>query len=150
MTSSAGSAKGCLDNRFRAPPGFTAQLLTLHQHRAKNQYMMANPIQPTLRVSSNIQTTLEQSPIQLLTELNVSDFSDCMKTGVSNLISCCTLLLSLFTQSLSYPFSGQMSYLNYIIKCQYLLIFSVSSASTIFAFCTLTWRIFILFWVSYY
>ena len=31
MTSSTGVAKGCLDHRFRAPPTYTAQLLTLHQ-----------------------------------------------------------------------------------------------------------------------
>ena len=31
-------AKGCSDHRFRAPPACTAQLLTLHQHRANNQY----------------------------------------------------------------------------------------------------------------
>ena len=40
MTSSAGGAKGCSDHRFRAPPaGYTAQLLTLHQHRANNQWI---------------------------------------------------------------------------------------------------------------
>ena len=39
MTSSTGSAKGCSDQRFRAPPaGYTAQLLTMHQHRAYDQY----------------------------------------------------------------------------------------------------------------
>ena len=32
-------AKGCLDHRIRArpQPAYTAQLLTLHQHRAHNQ-----------------------------------------------------------------------------------------------------------------
>ena len=30
-------AKGCSDHRFRAPLAYTAQLLTLHQHRANNQ-----------------------------------------------------------------------------------------------------------------
>ena len=44
MTSSVGSAKGCSDHRFRAPPTYTAQLLTLHQHRANNQYRTANRI----------------------------------------------------------------------------------------------------------
>ena len=39
-----------------------AQLLTLRQHRANNQYM----------ISSNTQTTFEQSPIQVLTKLNVA------------------------------------------------------------------------------
>ena len=38
LTSSAGGAKGCSDHRFRAPPAYTAQLPTLHQHRANNQY----------------------------------------------------------------------------------------------------------------
>ena len=52
-------------------PAYTAQLLTLHQHRATNQYRTANQIKPTLRVSSNTQGTLEQSPIQVLTELDV-------------------------------------------------------------------------------
>ena len=64
MTSSAGGAKGCSDHRFCAPPAYTAQLLTLHQHRANNQ--------PTLRVSSSTQATLEQSPVQVLTKLNVA------------------------------------------------------------------------------
>ena len=36
-TSSAGGAKGWSDHRFCAPPAYTAQLLTLHQHRASNQ-----------------------------------------------------------------------------------------------------------------
>ena len=34
-TLSAGGAKGWWDHRFRAPPACIAQLLTLHQHRAK-------------------------------------------------------------------------------------------------------------------
>ena len=38
------SSKGCSDHRFRAPPAYTAQLLTLHQHRANNQYRTANQI----------------------------------------------------------------------------------------------------------
>ena len=38
LTSSAGGAKRCSDHRFRAPPAYTAQLPTLHQHRANNQY----------------------------------------------------------------------------------------------------------------
>ena len=38
------SVKGCSDDRFRAPPAYTAQLLTLHQHRANNQYRTANQI----------------------------------------------------------------------------------------------------------
>ena len=62
MTSSAGVAKGCSDHRFCAPPDYTAQLLALHQHRANDQY----------RVSSTTQAPLEQSPIQVLTELNVA------------------------------------------------------------------------------
>ena len=38
-------AKGCSDHRFRAPPaGYTAQLLTPHQHRVNNQYRTANQI----------------------------------------------------------------------------------------------------------
>ena len=36
--------KGCLGHRFRAPPAYTARLLTLHQHRANNQYRTANQI----------------------------------------------------------------------------------------------------------
>ena len=44
LTSSAGGAKGWSDQRFRAPPAFTAQLLSMHQHRANNQYRMANQI----------------------------------------------------------------------------------------------------------
>ena len=30
--------------RFRAPPAYTAKLLTLHQYRANNQYRAANQI----------------------------------------------------------------------------------------------------------
>ena len=44
LTSSAGGAKGWSDHRFRAPPAYTAQLLTLHQHRVNNQYRTANQI----------------------------------------------------------------------------------------------------------
>ena len=43
-TSFAGGAKGWSDHRFRAPTAYTAQLLTLHQHRASNQCRMANQI----------------------------------------------------------------------------------------------------------
>ena len=56
----------------RASPAYTAQLLTLHQHRANNQYRTASQIYPSLRVSSSTQATLEQCPIQVLTELNVA------------------------------------------------------------------------------
>ena len=58
MTSSAGGAKGWSDHRFRSPPAYTAQLLTLHQHRANYRYRTANQILPTLRVSSSTQATL--------------------------------------------------------------------------------------------
>ena len=44
LTSSAGGVKGCSDHRFRAPPAYTAQLVTLNQHRATNQYRTANQI----------------------------------------------------------------------------------------------------------
>ena len=44
LTSSAGCAKGWSDNRFRAIPAYTTQLLTLHQDRANNQYRTANQI----------------------------------------------------------------------------------------------------------
>ena len=44
LTASAGGAKGCSDHRFRAPPAYTAQLPTLHQHRANNQYRTVNQI----------------------------------------------------------------------------------------------------------
>ena len=44
LTSSAGGTKGCSDHRFRAPPAYTAQLPTLHQQRANNQYRTANQI----------------------------------------------------------------------------------------------------------
>ena len=57
---------------FDTHPAYTAQLLTLHQHRANYQYSMMNQIQPTLRVSSNSQTTLEQSPTQVQPKLNVA------------------------------------------------------------------------------
>ena len=32
-------AKGCSEQRFCAPPAYTAQLLTLHQHGANNQWI---------------------------------------------------------------------------------------------------------------
>ena len=44
LTSSAGGAKGCSDHRFRAPPAYTAQLLSMPQHRTNNQYRTANQI----------------------------------------------------------------------------------------------------------
>ena len=38
-------AKGSSDHSgFRAPPAYTAQLLTMHQNRANNQYRTANQI----------------------------------------------------------------------------------------------------------
>ena len=65
--------KSCLDNSgFCTLPANTAQLLTLHQHRAINQYMTANQIYLTLRISSSAETTLEHSSNQALTELNVA------------------------------------------------------------------------------
>ena len=73
MTSSAGGAKGCSDHRFRAPPAFTAQLLTLH--------LFTEPTTSIGRLikssrlyglAEGTQATLEQSPIQVLTELNVA------------------------------------------------------------------------------
>ena len=39
-----GGAKGWSNHRFCAPPAYTTQLLTLHQHRANNQYRTANQI----------------------------------------------------------------------------------------------------------
>ena len=44
LTFSAGGAKDFSDHRFRAPPTYTALLLTLHHHRANNQYRTANQI----------------------------------------------------------------------------------------------------------
>ena len=45
VTLSAGGPNGCLDHGFRAlQAAYTAQLLTLHQHRANNQYRTANQI----------------------------------------------------------------------------------------------------------
>ena len=71
MTLSTGGAKDCSDHRFLAPPAYTAQLPTLHQHRANNQYKTDNQIKSSLRVSSNTQAAVE-SPIQVLSELNVA------------------------------------------------------------------------------
>ena len=62
------------------PPTYTVQLLTLHQHRANNQYRMANQILPTLKVSSN------SLPSKYST---LPEFSDRTRTGISKLISCC-------------------------------------------------------------
>ena len=65
MTSSVGGAKGCSDHRLCEPPAYTAQSLTLYQHRANNPCIVG---WLTLRVSSNTQTTPErESP-----ELNVA------------------------------------------------------------------------------
>ena len=44
LKSSTGGAKGWSDYRFRAPPAYAVQLLTLHQHRANNQCRTANQI----------------------------------------------------------------------------------------------------------
>ena len=83
MTSFTGSAKGCSNHRFRAPPPYTAQLVTLHQHRANSQYSTANQVYYFLGVSSSTQTTLEQCPIQELTELKVGWRGRC-RAGFSN------------------------------------------------------------------
>ena len=41
MISSTDGAKCCSEHRFRAPlAGYTAQLLTLHQHRDNSQYVV--------------------------------------------------------------------------------------------------------------
>ena len=74
MTSSAGPVPRVVQITGSVhPPTYIAQLLTLHQHRTNNQYRtLANQIWPTLRVNSNTQATLEQSPIKVLTELNVA------------------------------------------------------------------------------
>ena len=60
----AGCAKGCSDH--------TAQLVTLHQHTDNANYRTANQIKLTSKVISKTRTTLEQSPIQVLTKLNVA------------------------------------------------------------------------------
>ena len=52
-------AKCCLNHIFCAPPrAYTAQLLTLSQHRANNQYRTGNQIRPTLKASSRFQTAI--------------------------------------------------------------------------------------------
>ena len=63
MTSSAGGAKGCLDHRFRAPQPILPNC------------WFCNDTEPSTsrgRLSSNTQATLEQSPIQVLTKLNIA------------------------------------------------------------------------------
>ena len=62
MTSSTCGAKGWSDHRFCVPPAYTAQLLTLHQNRANNQYRTANQILPTVKVSSNTWQHLNSLP----------------------------------------------------------------------------------------
>ena len=49
ITLSAGGATDCSDNRSCAPPVYTAKLLTLHEHRANNQYRTANQINPIFK-----------------------------------------------------------------------------------------------------
>ena len=73
MTLSTGGAKTYLDHRFRAPPAYTAQLLTLHQHKA-NTTSIGQQIKssPLLQVCSRTQAILEKSPIQVLSKLNVA------------------------------------------------------------------------------
>ena len=77
---------------------YTAQLLTLYQHRANNQYRMADQIYSTLRVSSNTQATLEQSPVHVQPSIIFLDFSDCTRTGFSKFICRSSLSLRLLTQ----------------------------------------------------
>ena len=99
LTSSTVFAKGCLDHRFRAPPAYIAQLLTLYQIKVKSgigHLIISTYL--TLRISSNIWTTLEQSPTQILTELRWLDFSDCMRIGIFKLICRLDLRGSLLTQ----------------------------------------------------
>ena len=63
MTSSADDAEGLSDHRFHAPPAYTSQLLTLHQHRPNNQYRMASQITEVMQC---------WAPLQVLTELNTA------------------------------------------------------------------------------
>ena len=100
--------QGYLDHRFRAPAAYTAQLLILLQHWTNNKYRTANQILPILRVSSNSQATLEQSPIQVLTELNVAWHQLCTRTGISKLIGRCSqmnglMLPKIVFQLLAFP-----------------------------------------------
>ena len=96
LTSSAGGAKGWSEHRFRVPPAYTAQLLTLHQHRANNQYRTANQIESILRVSSSTQATLERSLASKYEPTSkLLDFSDCTRTGIFKLISRCALCFAL-------------------------------------------------------
>ena len=48
MTSSAGGTNNFSDHRFRAPSVYTAQLLTLQQHRANNQFVLLGGAAPNL------------------------------------------------------------------------------------------------------
>ena len=74
LTSSAGGAKSCLDHRFCAPLDHTAQLLTLHQLRANNQYRTAN----------QTRQHLNSLPFKYYPSSTLLDFSDCMRIGISN------------------------------------------------------------------
>ena len=81
--------EGCLDHRYRVPHHTTTQLQTLNEHRTNDQYRMAHQIWPALRVSGNTQATIERSPIQVLTELNVffTSVINCTRAVISKLIS---------------------------------------------------------------
>ena len=103
MTSSTGGAKGCSDHRFHAPLAYTAQLLTLHQRRANNQYRTANQIYSTLWVSSSTQATLG-----IVSHPSTNRAH--MRTGISKLISRCTLLTFSFVLSVVATFVSSLRY----------------------------------------
>ena len=68
-------AKGCSDHRFHAHnPSLYCQPIANSASTQSQQPVQrtAYQIKPTLRVSSNTQTTVKQSLIQVLTELNVA------------------------------------------------------------------------------
>ena len=71
LTSSAGGAKGCSDHRLRAPPAYTSQLPTLHQHRASNQYRTANQIQPIKGLAATLRQHLNCTVLIWLSEIFV-------------------------------------------------------------------------------
>ena len=110
LTSFAGGAKGGSDHRFRVPPDYTAQLPTLHQHRANNQYRTANQIYPTLGVAAALRQHLNSLPSKYYPSSTLLNFSDRTRTGISKLISRCALTISFVCLGVAiFSFSISMS-----------------------------------------
>ena len=82
----------------QASPAYTAQLLTLHQHRANNQYIgrLIKSSRLFMGYQQHSSNTWTVSHPGYKPSSTLLDFSDRTRTCISKLISRCTLFFALF------------------------------------------------------